>query len=76
MSQCSVHHKPTKAQMRVRHFEEFDQMIRDKYETRDDKFDSMSYVERNNELKKMLENENIIVFPDTSEQSQDGIPLF
>ena len=62
--------------MRTRHFDEFDQMIRDKYETRDDKFDSMSYVERNNELKKMLENENIIVFPDTGEQSQDGIPLF
>jgi hypothetical protein len=76
MSQCSVHHKPSKAQMKAIHFSEFDQMIRDKYETKDDKFDNMSLNERNNELRKMLENENIIVFPDTGEQSQDGIPLF
>jgi len=52
--------------MKRNHFDEFDQMIRDKYETKDDKFESMSYADRNKELKKMLEKENIIIFPDVA----------
>ena len=76
MSQCSVHHKKTKASLKRNHFDEFDQMIRDKYDTRDNKFESMSYADRNAELKKMLENENIIVFPEGNAQPEDGLPLF
>lgn len=53
-------------------FQNFDMMVKDKYQTGRKMYDRMTPQERNNKLKEMIAKNNVIVFPDGYECA-DGI---
>ena len=55
-------------------YEEFNQMIRAKYNLSDDMYSKMSHEERNKHLKAMLDNQTILIFPKEGLQQIDGMP--
>ena len=55
-------------------YEEFNQMIRAKYNLSDDMYSKMSHEERNKHLKAMLDNQTILIFPKEGLQQSDGMP--
>lgn len=57
-------------------FEEFDQMIKEKYGIADEMYAHMSYKERNRRLREMLEKETILIFPNKGLSQIDGMPNF
>ena len=51
-------------------------MVREKYGLSEDMYSKMSYEERNERLRAMLEKETIVIFPTKSDKSIDGLPNF
>jgi hypothetical protein len=53
----------------------FDDLLKEKYELSDEKFNEMPTKERNKILMKMLNaHNNIIIFPSNKVQGLDGLP--
>ena len=67
-----THHKATFKKKKP--FAQFDKMIKEKYEISDNMFENMSRQERNQKLKILMENENIVIFSDSMQT--DGMPQF
>ena len=51
-------------------------MIGKKYEVSDDMYTDMSYKDRNKRLKKMLNDQTVLIFPSSGVQQVDGMPNF
>lgn len=70
------HHTRTVISKKRNPFEEFDQMIKDKYKITDDMYLKMSFKDRNKRLKEMLDKETILIFPNEDLSQVDGMPNF
>ena len=73
---CGDHHVKAARDQKRTHFGEFDSMIQEKYDLNMERYMAMSPRARNVELKKMLAQENIVIFPETDQEPEDGIPMF
>lgn len=74
-AEACAHHAKAQDQKK-NHFGEFDLMIQEKYDLNMERYMAMSPRARNMELRKMLERENIVIFPETDQEPEDGIPMF
>ena len=55
----------------------FDQLVKEKYQILDNQFENMPRKNRNALLRDMLQTySNMIVFPSSKFQSEDGLPHF
>jgi len=64
------------AKIKYDYYNEFEKLVRDKYNYEGEDFSAMPTSERNQRWQEMLKKYTIVVFPDSGRTTVDGQPAF